>query len=585
MKFVINKGFAQELLELSMSRSVSDWELLFQLICLESGNFNSLAELEVDLMDLKANAAKFKTPRKSKVAGRVNEDIDVDPVMEILSVDEEEKPKTELAILRTKLLKEPEDDVASDEVEALRSSLSPLMDDKELLVQVVLSLLTHAADTVSVTDLRNKLLLLEQDTCSTGAKVVELLATIGELSNKSELMTNVQTELQRLSELFSDLNTQLESVNANHQKGVKKLSDSFKTLDSSSKSNINKSVRLFEIILGKQKVLEKDLNKVGELFKTRDKSSVNNEPSNPLDKMLMGMTDDSKNHQNILHNTSENGGNPKPSKSLCSMGEGCNCNQRFDAMNDLIATLQSEISTLKLNQEDGDSILRIGGFTFTSRDNLLLWARDNLPVVIPFGCFVDVYTFLNRMLDSVGADRSLHNLVDQHKLGLGGDDAITLESFQSPSPKLFGAFGSVSALKSSHRSWISTLPTATSWEDPRSSMGIRDRLRKQIPNIKEQVVSNINIRLANFPVGRALAMSCLNATITFVNMLSIWITDTHSRLTSHGYSTELSWQLVTQVVHHVFTSDLDKSRNFIGLTKIFVGGIGTHGESMLLKRA
>ena len=46
-------------------------------------------------------------------------------------------------------------------------------------------------------------------------------------------------------------------------------------------------------------------------------------------------------------------------------------------------------------------------------------------------------------------------------------------------------------------------------------------------------------------------------------MLLIWITDTHSQLTSHGYSTELSWELVTQVVYHVFTTDLDKSRNFV----------------------
>ena len=48
-----------------------------------------------------------------------------------------------------------------------------------------------------------------------------------------------------------------------------------------------------------------------------------------------------------------------------------------------------------------------------------------------------------------------------------------------------------------------------------------------------------------------------------MNTLSTWITDTHSRLTSHGYSDDLSWQLVTQVIHHVFTADLDKARNFV----------------------
>ena len=193
----------------------------------------------------------------------------------------------------------------------------------------------------------------------------------------------------------------------------------------------------------------------------------------------------------------------------------------------------------------------------------MLWARDNLPGVIPFGVFVDVYTFLNRMLDSGGSDKLLHHLVDQHRLGLSGDDALTLESFQLPTPKMFGSSSSLSALRTASRSWIGTMPSATVWEDPKTSMGIRDRLRSQIPNIREQVMSNINMRLSNHPIGRSLAIACLEGTIAFINTLSSWISDTHLRLTTHGYSSDLSWQLVTQVIYHVFTSDLDKARNFV----------------------
>ena len=42
-----------------------------------------------------------------------------------------------------------------------------------------------------------------------------------------------------------------------------------------------------------------------------------------------------------------------------------------------------------------------------------------------------------------------------------------------------------------------------------------------------------------------------------------WISETNSRLTSHGYSKDLSWKLITQVLYHVFTGDLDKARNFV----------------------
>lgn len=87
--------------------------------------------------------------------------------------------------------------------------------------------------------------------------------------------------------------------------------------------------------------------------------------------------------------------------------------------------------------------------------------------------------------------------------------------------------------------------------------------QKTNPHTKAQVMANIDFRLSNHPVGRSLAIACLESTITFVNSLSTWISDTHLRLTSHGYSTDLSWQLVTQVIHHIFTSDLDKARNFV----------------------
>lgn len=62
------------------------------------------------------------------------------------------------------------------------------------------------------------------------------------------------------------------------------------------------------------------------------------------------------------------------------------------------------------------------------------------------------------MLDTVGVDRNLHNLVDQHKLGLSGDDAITLESFQGPSPKMFGPSNSITGLKAAHNLGLELCP-------------------------------------------------------------------------------------------------------------------------------
>ena len=166
-------------------------------------------------------------------------------------------------------------------------------------------------------------------------------------------------------------------------------------------------------------------------------------------------------------------------------GGCCNCESRFTQYDDLIKAMQIEIQGLKLSQSGNDNMIKVGGITFTSRDHLMLWARDNLPGIIPYGCFNDCFTFLNRMLDSVNAQGNvgLGSLLNQHKLNLNGDEAIALESFQVSLPKIFGAAGSISALKGASKSWIATMPTPDSWEDPQSSMGIRERLRSQMSNI------------------------------------------------------------------------------------------------------
>ena len=85
---------------------------------------------------------------------------------------------------------------------------------------------------------------------------------------------------------------------------------------------------------------------------------------------------------------------------------------------------------------------------FTSQDACLLWSCDNLLGIIPFGFFVDVYTFLNCMLDSVADKKSIQPGRSAQVRIEFGDDTITLNSFQIPIPKMFGGSNSLSTLKS-----------------------------------------------------------------------------------------------------------------------------------------
>ena len=82
-------------------------------------------------------------------------------------------------------------------------------------------------------------------------------------------------------------------------------------------------------------------------------------------------------------------------------------------------------------------------------------------------------------------------------------------------------------------------------------------------NVKQQIERNIATRLSRHSAARSLATSCLDSTCTFVTSLLSYISETHDLLTVSGFSVDSSWQLVTQLVDHVFTDDMDKVRSFV----------------------
>ena len=535
-EFVWGKGYVKELLDSVVKRSVIEWEHLFQVINMKNGDFDSLVDLESCVNDLRIDSKSFQTPAKPRTLGLLkydssSEKVEVDPMKNVLET------LTETFSVKKELY-ESEIGLTSQQYDNLKDSL--------------LKIANYAASKASLLEVQEALQFLQGQQESTMAKVVDVLSAIGDRSKGTRVQHNVFLELAQLSDGLERLGqtmTDWEKKRNLSSDLIVKVGD----LDAMTKQQFDKVAKIFQNVMKQQSFLGKELEAIKECFEKTATTSYKKRSSSALDILLGG--DDVK-------------GPGGYSGTLGGMDGSTNDHKVVEVYENRLEKLEMEMKQLRLELDqvksvdasDGD-VLEIGGLRFTSRDNLLLWASNNLPVVIPYGCFVDVYSFLNRMID--GAGYGLHELVDQHRLGLAGDDAVTLESFQQPLPKLFGNSTKISEFKSSHRSWIPSMPSASFWEDPKSSMGIKDRLRKQIPNLKSQVMANINLRLGGHPVGYSLAVSCLEATVSFINSFAVWITDTHLRLTSHGYSVSLSWQLITQVMFHVFTGDLDKSRNFV----------------------
>ena len=389
------------------------------------------------------------------------------------------------------------------------------------------------------------------------AKVIDMLSSIGIRKEGRGVQQNLYSELSNLVDEVLDLSKRMKDLEKKY-----KVMTMFETnqnrMEDAVKSQFEKIVKIFQNLLSKQELLDKELEQIKENIKKPNNNitSATNHFDSLLNHLTPGVGGSTPKVGNVERQINFTDG--------YTSADGVVDQMRLE-MEDLrreMKELRLELETIKATKDENGDAVEIGGYRFVSRDHLLLWATSYLPEVIPYGCYTDIYTFLNRMIMS-GFGNSLHELVNQHKLGLAGDDAITLESFQSPLPKLFGNTNTLSELKSSHHSSIPSMPTATFWEDPKSNMGIKDRLKKQIPNIKAQIMSNIGIRLADHPVGYSVAVACLEATVSFLNTLISWVSETNQRLTSHGYSADLSWKLITQVLYHVFTSDLDKARNFV----------------------
>ena len=65
----------------------------------------------------------------------------------------------------------------------------------------------------------------------------------------------------------------------------------------------------------------------------------------------------------------------------------------------------------------------VGGVMFNNKEGMVAWVESKLPVNLPYVYFVDVYSFLDIFLQVSGG---LKNLEIKHKLGLSGDETLSL---------------------------------------------------------------------------------------------------------------------------------------------------------------
>ena len=309
LEFVEGKGYARELLKLPMNRSMHDWNLLFQILNLHSGEFELVADLERELSDLKIDAAAFKTPKKAKTTVK-SFSLEEDSSTEEVSVQKEEEAllKNPFVLLKDKIKIELNQENSSHE-ELLTAFGDYIKGDPEVLGQIVAVMFTYVADTGSLEKLSKALKEVELDTKQVSAKLVELLSKLGDSPNDNPPRLPISVELDHLSTAFNGFKENLESM----KKDQITLREQVEEDEMAAKDGQEKSIKLFRFFMNRQGQFNDQLQKITESINASFTRLQNRKFSskNELDKLLHGLDD----NPSLAHNQTSSGNIPSVSSS------------------------------------------------------------------------------------------------------------------------------------------------------------------------------------------------------------------------------------------------------------------------------
>jgi len=226
---------------------------------------------------------------------------------------------------------------------------------------------------------------------------------------------------------------------------------------------------------------------------------------------------------------------------------------------DRVDTLTDLCNSLTRSSKPTSSSIKIGRFCFENIEELGGWCEKHLPAAFPFGAFVDVYSFLQRIKsfrDRADVD-SLKSMDYRDKLSLTADEAITLEAFAHPLPK---GFRGTASEEGQMAVWLPGIKTPEKWADQNETIGIKVMIKENIEVVRTRVLACIRHRLPNHPEAATLARELLADTITFLTEMSEFISSTFRTLRAAGFSRLNAWNLVSKLIHRMLAVDCSLKR-------------------------
>lgn len=243
------------------------------------------------------------------------------------------------------------------------------------------------------------------------------------------------------------------------------------------------------------------------------------------------------------------------------------CSRAIQNVESGLSSIQKAVDQLANRGGRRSITINVGRHSFSSMEEFGGWVDKYLPPSLPFGMFMDVFSYLQRIKSfrDAATEHDASDMEKRKKLKLTADEDITMNAFNHPLPRLFHGGSSPDTPQSDI--WLPGISSAAKWENEDGTNGVKITIEENEQSVNERIEKLIERRLPNHDEARAVAAKCLSSSSNFVTQLNRFISDTHRKLVKAGYDKKRSWQLVSKVVHRLFATDCHIHRGLVNEIK------------------
>lgn len=219
----------------------------------------------------------------------------------------------------------------------------------------------------------------------------------------------------------------------------------------------------------------------------------------------------------------------------------------------LLKQLFSEVALLKASAQDAS--VKFGGLGLRSIQDCQEWVYENF-ACHRYGLMMDPLLMLDRICgdDRTGAKRNQFKTWESRiklKITTGAEEAA-LQAISYKRPFLFHS-GKTAMVTERNKSKLDQMPTFATWKS--GGEGVRNYIVKQMNvnyNTMTQEISFALGRAPEFSKANALAVRCLNDTITFLTQLMNFVDTIYEKLVSESqFTVAQAWSLTTQILDRI----------------------------------